>query len=575
MKTILPLFFFLFSISILNAQNPEWIIYNSSNSGLPGIYVQAIATEGSGTKWIGILNDNRGLAKFDNTTWTVYNKSNSGLPDNNIYSLAIDNSGNKWIGTLVGLAKFDGTTWTVYNTSNSGLPNNEIRAIAIDEAGNKWIGTNFGGLAKFDGTNWTVYNTSNSGIPNNGVLSIAIDGSGNKWIGTGWGLAKFNGTTWTAYYKSNSGLPDNGILSIAVDGSGNKWIGTLGGLAKFDGTTWTAYTVSNSGLPDNRIQSIAIDNSEIKWIGTWGGFAKFDGTTWTAYPASVSGIPANKAITSIAIDVSGNKWIGAYSTGVGAFKEGGVVIPAAQAYNCEFDNNIQSWNLYNATGAAATMIIDNNSIISGSNSCAVTISQTTGTNWHIQLWQWLTVYNKHKYTITFKAKASANRSIVLALQKGISPYTTYLSKTHNLTTQVQTFTDEVTINETDLAAKLQFYLGASTTSVWIDAITIVDNDLTTGIEEPGAVDGNISVLQNYPNPFNTTTTIKYKVKEPGFVSLKVFNAMGTELATLVNEKKPIGEFTVELNAAGLSDGIYFCRLQEGIISETKKLVLQK
>jgi hypothetical protein len=161
------------------------------------------------------------------------------------------------------------------------------------------------------------------------------------------------------------------------------------------------------------------------------------------------------------------------------------------------------------------------------------------------------------------------------LQKGASPYTTYLSKTHNLTTQVQTFTDEVTMNTTDLAAKLQFYLGSSTASVWIDDITIVDNNLTTDIDEPVETNGNISVLQNYPNPFTSTTTIKYRITKPGLVSLKIFDVLGTEVASLVNEKKPIGEYSIDWNAAESKNGIYFCKLQNGSFTEVRKMLLIK
>lgn len=77
------------------------------------------------------------------------------------------------------------------------------------------------------------------------------------------------------------------------------------------------------------------------------------------------------------------------------------------------------------------------------------------------------------------------------------------------------------------------------------------------------------------SPFSTSATINYRVAEPGFVSLKVFDAMGTEVACLVKERKPSGDYSIEWNATGLADGIYFCRLQTGLISETKKLVLQK
>jgi hypothetical protein len=85
----------------------------------------------------------------------------------------------------------------------------------------------------------------------------------------------------------------------------------------------------------------------------------------------------------------------------------------------------------------------------------------------------------------------------------------------------------------------------------------------------------LELFQNYPNPFNSSTTIKYKVTEPGFVSIKVFNAMGTEVASRVNEKRPKGDYSIEWNATGLASGIYFCRLQSGTFFETKKLVLQK
>ena len=105
-------------------------------------------------------------------------------------------------------------------------------------------------------------------------------------------LREFNDTTWTFYDSSNYGLPGKTITSIAIDGSENKWIGaentyfdyeyeeehTIGcGLAKFDGITWTVYNDTNSGLPNNTVTSIAIDGSGNKWIGTDFGLAVFSG----------------------------------------------------------------------------------------------------------------------------------------------------------------------------------------------------------------------------------------------------------------------------------------------------------
>jgi hypothetical protein len=327
-KAFVSLVFVLIIINFSLSQGPppEWIIYNTSNSGLPENYVSAIAIDGQGNKWIGTA---RGLAKFDGLNWTVYNTSNSGLPYNNVYAIAIDGEGNKWIGTYVGgLAKFDGSSWTVYTTSNSGLPSDYVYAIAIDGQGNKWIGTSRG-LAKFDGRNWTVYNTSNSGLLSNWVLAIAIDGQGNKWIGTGGGgLAKFDGSSWTVYKYRNSLLPSDTVYAIAIDGGGNIWIGTRnGGLAKFDGVkTWIVYDTSNSGLPYNDVRAIAIDGGGNIWIGTYsGGLAKFDGVNWTVYKWSNSGLPDNY-VFAIAIDGWENKWIGTVG-GLAVYREGGVYIP--------------------------------------------------------------------------------------------------------------------------------------------------------------------------------------------------------------------------------------------------------
>ena len=85
-----------------------------------------------------------------NPDWVVYNTSISGLPDNFVRSIAVDPLGNKWSGTYGGgLAKFDGVNWTVYNRSNSGLPSGVVTAIVIDSQGNKWIATDWGGLNGF------------------------------------------------------------------------------------------------------------------------------------------------------------------------------------------------------------------------------------------------------------------------------------------------------------------------------------------------------------------------------------------------------------------------------------------
>jgi hypothetical protein len=81
--------------------------------------------------------------------------------------------------------------------------------------------------------------------------------------------------------------------------------------------------------------------------------------------------------------------------------------------------------------------------------------------------------------------------------------------------------------------------------------------------------------QNYPNPFNPVTSIKYEVGGFQFVSIKVYDVLGKEVATLINEEKPAGEYGVEFDGTGLPSGIYFYQLKAGEYSETRKMVLMK
>ena len=103
-----------------------------------------------------------------------------------------------------------------------------------------------------------------------------------------------------------------------------------------------------------------------------------------------------------------------------------------------------------------------------------------------------------------------------------------------------------------------------------------------GLEEPNSIlDENADqpitfyLHQNYPNPFNPITSIQYAVSSRQFVSLKVYDVLGNEFASLVDEEKSTGSYTVEFNVTGLTSGIYFYRLQAGSFVETKKMVLIK
>jgi hypothetical protein len=84
-----------------------------------------------------------------------------------------------------------------------------------------------------------------------------------------------------------------------------------------------------------------------------------------------------------------------------------------------------------------------------------------------------------------------------------------------------------------------------------------------------------NLSQNYPNPFNPTTVINYSIPKAGHVTIKVYNVLGKEVATLVNEEKPAGTYAVNFSAQHYSSGVYYYTISAGNFSATKKMILMK
>jgi beta-glucosidase-like glycosyl hydrolase len=96
----------------------------------------------------------------------------------------------------------------------------------------------------------------------------------------------------------------------------------------------------------------------------------------------------------------------------------------------------------------------------------------------------------------------------------------------------------------------------------------------TGTGEPLA--GNLPLqisLTNFPNPFNPATAIRYEIPRAGPVSLKVYDLLGREVASLIEQRQDAGRYQVQFNATGLVSGVYFCRLQTESLAATRKLIL--
>ena len=107
------------------------------------------------------------------------------------------------------------------------------------------------------------------------------------------------------------------------------------------------------------------------------------------------------------------------------------------------------------------------------------------------------------------------------------------------------------------------------------AVQAAKNGWVTSVETIQTVVENFELRQNYPNPFNPTTTISYSLPTTGFVTLKVYDILGKEVAELVNEQKSAGIHKVKFDAGKLSSGMYIYTIQSGNFSQTRKMILMK
>ncbi len=98
---------------------------------------------------------------------------------------------------------------------------------------------------------------------------------------------------------------------------------------------------------------------------------------------------------------------------------------------------------------------------------------------------------------------------------------------------------------------------------------------TTGVGEVGTPGNSFTLKQNYPNPFNPDTKIEYTIAQAGPVSIKVYNTLGEEMTTLLDEDLIPGQYEISFSGAGLPSGVYFYKMTAGSFTESKKMVLMK
>jgi len=302
----------------LQISSTGWIIWETSSP------IQRLALDGD-SLWAGAYKG--GLFEWDLERGPVASyDGRDGLPGRDVISIAVDGSGNKWIALLDGgVARSSGGGFA--DMTPSGIAGQDPWALAA-RGGEVWLATLGGGVSRRSGGSWTTYSFATAGLPSDEIHAIAVESDGTPWIGTiGYGVAVRQGGSWVTYdppltiadpRSPGQQIPNRAITDIAVDADDDKWFGSDGsGVAVLDGD-WTVYNTANSGLSSNFVQSVFIDSAGNRWFGTLGGGVSrlsAGGSSWSRFDTSNSPMTEDD-ILDVVVDGNGGLWLASYDAGL-------------------------------------------------------------------------------------------------------------------------------------------------------------------------------------------------------------------------------------------------------------------
>jgi photosystem II stability/assembly factor-like uncharacterized protein len=457
------------------------------------------------------------LSTDNGTNWT---KANAGLTDTNVASLFVSGS-NLFAGANGGgvfLSTNNGTSWTL--TGALGTNTSQVHNITAFNS-KLFAGTLSSGIyvSTNNGTSWTqtTFPTANQ------VRAIIVSGT-NLFAGTmngGVYISTNNGTNWTQV--NSGGLLDSSVTSLSAYGT-NLFAGVNGGnsvyLSTNNGTTWT---VKNSGFAGwgVYVQSIAAIGMNNVFAGTFlgGVYQSTDnGTSWVTINTGFTGNPMVGALFISSKDIFAG------------------VSPMGAPYN-------------SPGGLWRRPLTD----------LGLPVELTTFTanvSGHSVQLNWATATETNNKGFEIQKKSTNGQFINVGFVSG-----------KGTTTQAQNYS----FVDKSESGKYTYRLKQ------IDLNGVVD--ISKSIEVFVAPD-NFELGNNYPNPFNPSTKISFNLSVDSKVSLKVYNLLGQEVASLFNGNLLAGTHVVNFNASNLSTGVYMYKLEAAGIdgqsfNSVKKMILNK
>ncbi len=509
-------------------------------------------------------------------------------------SLAANSNGHLFAASFEGIFRSidSGVNWTPLNAVPGS---NSVLTLVVNESDHVFAGVlnnNFASLGGIHrsidgGDTWTPIN---AGFPDRlpSVASIFFDSSGEVLAGTDAGifLSMNNGDVWTQFTTADAPPSPRATRRLEINVDGHIFCQDSERLFRStdDGRHWTVLDVGNY------INALGINGDGHVFAGGDSGrvFRSTDnGDTWTQLTPGL----AHSPITSIVFNSNGNVFAGTDRHGVfRSMNDGenwqpinsGLTYPfvsslavdsqgnlfAATAYGVfRSTDNGENWSSSsNGLADLATQILFINSnddlFVTASNSFTgskgLYRSTDGGDNWEAL------DFDLSNNSISSIAANSSNHLFAT------TAFGVYRSLSNGDSWEPISSAGLVS-GAVVLAVNSDDYLFAGTSVGVYRSI-----ETTTSVKEiPGVLPATFSLEQNYPNPFNPNTTIRFALRRPSFVSLKVYNTLGQEIATLATENLANGRYEVNWNAGSLASGVYLYRLQAGEFVETKKLTVSR
>ena len=593
----------------------SWI---NSNSGFSSYYIETFYVKGSyvfagsqngifrssndGVNWVFINNEigfSMGINAIISSGNYIFAESFNGAGDTMYRST---NNGDNWTAANTGLPYFPINSLAssgnkifacgnaIYQTTNNGLnwtviPGFPGQCGSVNALGNI-VAVNYA----YNSSNQYVYMSTNSGnsfyptgadLPNNGVTTTLITSNG-LFAGTHYGVYKSTnlGLNWNAAFSFLSNVDYPGLYAI------NNYV--------FAGTTGNGvFKSSNSGVNWEVIYTLTDTSScynlfdggyEIFSQGSYGFvYSTNVGLSWINIP-----LAGSSAGNLLKYFVCSHIIIGGYVHGVYLTSNFGLNWQIANGIPT---NNSHVNTVFNNDYMALVQTLENNT------NHVLYKSTNRGINWSIISNSGLESINVQSFFQDYNNfYAETNQGIYLSTNDGnnwisknnglplttvsnmiikngiiyVSTLTSGIYKSTNNGSSWLPYNDGIINNTIYSLASGQTFIFAG----GIGALYVINPN--TGIHNISSnIPEEFLLFQNYPNPFNPSTIIRFQIKDSRLVNLKVYDILGKEIETLVNEKLQPGTYEVTFNASHYPSGVYFYRLQVGDYNESKKMLLIK